>query len=280
MQLTLISGVSGSGKSVALKALEDSGYFCVDNLPADLIPGLVAFVASRGEPRVAVSVDARSADTVGVLPEVVDGELRRGTDVRLFFLDASDASLQRRFSETRRPHPLAGDGRTLEEAIAKERALLASVAERAHRIDTSTLTPAQLRGWIQDLLVTDPSRLTLFLESFGFKAGVPLNADFVFDSRFLPNPFYDPQLRAKTGMDAEVANFLERETEAGLFVEDMHRFVQRWLPKFALDRRSALTVAVGCTGGRHRSVYLIEQLAERLGREHTVIVRHRDLGPD
>jgi UPF0042 nucleotide-binding protein len=280
MQLTLISGVSGSGKSVALKALEDSGYFCVDNLPADLIPGLVAFVASRGEPRVAVSVDARSADTVVVLPEVVDGELARGTDVRLFFLDASDASLQRRFSETRRPHPLAGEERTLEEAIAQERTLLAAVAERAHRIDTSTLTPAQLRGWIQDLLVTDPSRLTLFLESFGFKSGVPLNADFVFDSRFLPNPFYDPQLRAKTGMDAEVANFLERETEAGLFVEDMHRFVQRWLPKFALDRRSALTVAVGCTGGRHRSVYLIEQLAERLGREHTVIVRHRDLGPD
>jgi UPF0042 nucleotide-binding protein len=279
MQLTLISGVSGSGKSVALKALEDSGYFCVDNLPADLIPGLVAFVASRGEPRVAVSVDARSADTVGVLPEVVDGELARGTDVRLFFLDASDASLQRRFSETRRPHPLAGEERTLEEAIAQERTLLASVAERAHRIDTSTLTPAQLRGWIQDLLVTDSSRLTLFLESFGFKAGVPLNADFVFDSRFLPNPFYDPQLRAQTGRDAQVANFLERETEAGLFVEDIHRFVQRWLPKFALDRRSALTVAVGCTGGRHRSVYLVEQLAARLGREHTVIVRHRDLGP-
>jgi len=277
MQLTLVSGVSGSGKSVALKALEDSGYFCVDNLPPNLIRGLVSYVAARGEPRVAVSADARSADTIGVLPQVVEEERANGVDVRLLFLDASDASLVRRFSETRRPHPLAGQGRTLEEAIAMERTLLAPVAEISHRVDTSSLTPVQLRGWIHDLLVTDPSRLVLSLESFGFKGGVPLNADFVFDARFLPNPHYDEALRPKTGLDAEVVRYLESETEAELLVEDIHRFIERWLPRFTLDRRAALTVAIGCTGGRHRSVYLVESLAARLRPHHPLIVRHRDL---
>jgi len=277
MQLTLVSGVSGSGKSVALKALEDSGYFCVDNLPPHLIGSLVTYVASRGEPRVAVSADVRSADTIGMLPKVVEEERARGTDVRLLFLDSSDASLMRRFSETRRPHPLAAQGRTLEEAIALERRLLAPVAEISHRIDTSTLTPVQLRGWIHDLLVTDPSRLVLSLESFGFKGGVPLNADFVFDARFLPNPYYDPELRPKSGKDPEVAHYLESETEAVLLLEDIHRFIERWLPRFTLDRRAALTVAIGCTGGRHRSVYLIENLAARLRPQYPLIVRHRDL---
>jgi len=277
MQLTLLSGVSGSGKSVALKALEDAGYFCVDNLPPHLIRGLVSYVASRGEPRVAVSADARSADTIGILPRVVEEERANGIDVRLVFLDASNASLLRRFSETRRPHPLAGEGRTLEEAIAMERNLLAPIAEMGHRVDTSILTPVQLRGWIHDLLVTDTSRLVLSLESFGFKGGVPLDADFVFDARFLPNPHYDPRLRPLTGRDPEVVAFLEGETEAGLLLEDIHRFIERWLPRFTLDRRAALTVAIGCTGGRHRSVYLVERLAERLRPHHPLIVRHRDL---
>jgi UPF0042 nucleotide-binding protein len=277
MQLTLVSGVSGSGKSVALKALEDAGYFCVDNLPPHLIRGLVSYVSSRGEPRVAVSADARSTDTIGILPRVVEEERANGTDVRLVFLDASDVSLLRRFSETRRPHPLAGEGRTLEEAIAMERNLLAPIAEMGHRVDTSTLTPVQLRGWIHDLLVTDNSRLVLSLESFGFKGGVPLDADFVFDARFLPNPHYDPRLRPLTGRDPEVVAFLEGETEAGLLLEDIHRFLERWLPRFTLDRRAALTVAIGCTGGRHRSVYLVERLAERLRPHHPLIVRHRDL---
>ncbi|MBK6981824.1 MAG: RNase adapter RapZ [Betaproteobacteria bacterium] len=280
MQLTLLSGVSGSGKSVALKALEDSGYFCVDNLPPGLIRELVSFVASRGEPRVAVSADARSAETIGILPEVVAEERANGIDVRLVFLDASDASLVRRFSETRRPHPLAGEGHTLEEAIAMERLLLAPIAELGHRLDTSTLTPVQLRGWIRDLIVTDASRMVVCVESFGFKGGVPLDADFVFDARFLPNPHYDPDLRPRTGRDPEVAAFLERETEALVLLEDIHRLLERWLPRFALDRRAALTVAIGCTGGRHRSVYLVERLAERLRERHPLIVRHRDLARD
>jgi UPF0042 nucleotide-binding protein len=278
MQLVLLSGVSGSGKSVALKALEDAGFFCVDNLPADLIAPLVDYAMTRGEPKVAISADARSRDSLGALPQIVEKERGRGNDVRVIFLDATDESLARRFSETRRPHPLAREGQGLADAIAEERGLLAWLAEIGHRIDTSALTAAQLRGWVQDLVVTDHAKLVLTFESFGFKGGVPLDADFVFDARcVLPNPHYDPQLRPLTGKDAEVATFLERETQAEILIEDIQRFLQRWIPKFMLDQRATLTVAIGCTGGRHRSVYVAEKLADRFGSEHQVVVRHRDL---
>jgi UPF0042 nucleotide-binding protein len=280
MQLVLLSGVSGSGKSVALKALEDAGFFCVDNLPADLIAPLVDYAMSRGEPKVAISADARSRESLVRLPDIVDKERARGNDVRVIFLDANNESLVRRFSETRRPHPLARDGQALPDAIAEERRLLAWLAEIGHRIDTSALTSAQLRGWVQDLVVTDRTRLTLTFESFGFKGGVPLDADFVFDARcVLPNPHYDSQLRNQTGHDPEVIAFLERETQAGIFIEDIQRFLQRWLPRFILDQRASLTVAIGCTGGRHRSVYIADQLAERFASEHQVVLRHRDLKP-
>ncbi len=278
MQLVLLSGVSGSGKSVALKALEDAGFFCVDNLPAELIGPLADYAMSRGEPKVAISADARSRDSLGRLPDIVGKEKARGNDVRVIFLDANDESLVRRFSETRRPHPLAGEGRALPEAIAEERRVLAWIAEIGQRIDTSILTPSQLRGWIQDLVVTDRTLLTLCFESFGFKGGAPLDADFVFDARcVLPNPYYDPRLRPLTGHDAEVADFLERETQAGILIEDIQRFLQRWLPRFVLDQRASLTVAVGCTGGRHRSVYIVDQLAERFATDYPVVLRHRDL---
>jgi len=278
MQLVLLSGVSGSGKSVALKALEDAGYFCVDNLPADLIGALADYARARGEPKVAISADARSRESLGRLPDIVGKETARGTDVRVIFLDCNDESLVRRFSESRRPHPLARGGRALPEAIAEERRVLAWLAEIGQRIDTSALAPAQLRGWIQDLVVTDRSRLTLAFESFGFKGGVPLDADFVFDARcVLPNPHYDSQLRSLTGHDPEVVAFLERETQAGILIEDIQRFLQSWLPRFVLDQRASLTVAIGCTGGRHRSVYIAEQLAERFASDYQVVLRHRDL---
>ncbi len=277
MQLVLLSGVSGSGKSVALKALEDAGFFCVDNLPADLIAPLADYAAERGEPKVAISADARSRESLVRLPAIVDKERARGNDVRVIFLDSSDESLVRRFSESRRPHPLARDGMALADAIAEERRVLAWLAEIGQRIDTSALTPAQLRQWIQDLVVADRTRLTLIFESFGFKSGVPLDADFVFDVRFLPNPHYDPLLRAKTGLDPEVITFLERETQAGILIEDIQRFLQRWLPNFVLDQRASLTVAIGCTGGRHRSVYIAGELAQRFASEHEVVLRHRDL---
>jgi RNase adapter protein RapZ len=277
MQLVLLSGVSGSGKSVALKALEDSGYFCVDNLPADLIAPLADYALSRGEPKVAISADARSRESLGRLPAIVEKERARGTDVRVIFLDAGNDSLVRRFSESRRPHPLAEEKRTLPEAIAEERRVLAWLAEIGQRIDTSALTPAQLRGWIQDLVVSDRARLMLVFESFGWKNGPPLDADFVFDVRFLPNPHYDPILRPLTGHDPEVITFLERETQAGLLIEDIQRFLQRWLPRFVLDQRASITIAIGCTGGRHRSVYVADQLAERFASEYQVVLRHRDL---
>jgi len=278
MLVVLLSGVSGSGKSVALKALEDAHFFCVDNLPADLISSLVEYAESRGEPKVAISADARSRESLGRLPDIVDKLRQRGHDVRVIFLDSNDESLVRRFSETRRPHPLARDGHALADAIAEERRVLAWLAEIGHRIDTSALLPAQLRGWVQDLIVTDRERLVLTFESFGFKGGVPLDADYVFDARcVLPNPHYDPNLRNLTGKDADVIAYLERETQAGIFIEDIQRFLQRWLPRFMLDQRAFLTVAIGCTGGRHRSVYIAEQLAERFGSEHQVVLRHRDL---
>jgi UPF0042 nucleotide-binding protein len=274
MHLVLLSGVSGSGKSVALKALEDAGFFCIDNLPAGMIHDLVA---SRSEPKVAISADARSPETLGQLPAIVARERERGNEVGVIFLDATDESLVRRFSETRRPHPLAREGRTLHEAIAQERKLLEGLAEIGQRIDTSALTPSQLRGWIQDLVVSERTRLSLVFTSFGFKGGVPLDADFVFDVRFLPNPHYDPKLRALTGSDPEVVAFLERETEAGVVIEDIQRFLQRWLPKYVLDQRASLTVAIGCTGGKHRSVYIASQLSERFATEYDVILRHRDV---
>ena len=280
MKLVLLSGVSGSGKSVALKALEDAGFFCVDNLPAELIAPLADYARSRGEALVAISADARSRESLGHLPEIVRHESARGTDVRVIFLDATDESLVRRFAETRRPHPLADDGRSIEASIAEERRLLSWLAEIGQRIDTSALTPPQLRGWIHDVVVTDPSRLALTFQSFGYKGGVPLDADFVFDARFLPNPHYDPQLRPHTGADAPVAAFLERETESRLYVEEIQRFLLRWLPRFMLDQRASVNVAIGCTGGRHRSVYLAQQLAERFKADYQVVLRHRDLKPE
>ena len=277
MQLVVLSGVSGSGKSVALKALEDAGFFCVDNLPTDLIGAITEYLDARGEPKVAISADARSPESLARLPEIVERERARRADVRVIFLDANDDSLVRRFSETRRPHPLARNGEELPQAIAAERRMLAAVAEIGQRVDTSALTPNQLRGWIHDLLVADRSRLTLVVESFGWKVGPPVDADFLFDVRFLPNPHYDPQLRSLTGRDKPVQEFLERETQASLLIEDIQTFLARWLPRFVLDQRAMITIAIGCTGGRHRSVYVAEELAARFAQDYPVVVRHRDL---
>ena len=277
MQLVVLSGVSGSGKSLALKALEDADYFCVDNLPAELIEPLAQYAVKRGESRVAIGADARSRESLGHLPEIVARERARGTDVRVIFLDATDESLVRRFGETRRPHPLAEEGRSIEQSIVEERRLLAWLSEIGQRVDTSGLTPPQLRSWIREAVVTDPSRLTLCFQSFGYKTGVPLDADFVFDTRFLANPHYDAALRAKTGRDPEVVAFLEGEAQAPPFVDDIERFLKRWLPRFVMEHRASVNVAIGCTGGCHRSVYVADRLAERFKAEYQVVVRHRDL---
>ncbi|HXM83787.1 MAG TPA: RNase adapter RapZ [Burkholderiales bacterium] len=276
MQLILVSGLSGSGKSIALNVLEDSGYYCVDNLPATLLLEVVDSLAEAGHDRTAVSVDARSA-AVPALPESIAKLRSRGVDCRVLYLEANSPTLLRRFSETRRRHPLAGSGLTLSEAIGRERTLLAGVAALAHRIDTSELQPRVLQNWIKDLLALDAGSLTLLFESFAYRDGIPLDADWVIDSRMLPNPHYDLQLRPLTGRDSAVAEYLHRDQAVQRWLEDVRVLLARWLPEIVRENRSYVTVAIGCTGGRHRSVYLAERLADAFRAEWHVLVRHRSL---
>jgi UPF0042 nucleotide-binding protein len=277
MQLVIISGLSGSGKSVALNVLEDASYYCVDNLPAKLLAETIDFLAQAGYARVAVTVDARSGTALAELPASVRALKARGVDVRLLFLDAKNETLIKRFSETRRRHPLGDSTATLDESIAREREALEEVGELGQRIDTSDLAPNALRSWIRDLVELDRTGMTLAFESFGFKQGIPLDADFVFDVRSLPNPFYDPKLRPLTGLDPAVVQFLDGLPEAQAMLTDIGDYLARWLPAFVRDNRAYLTVALGCTGGQHRSVYFAERLARRFAGEVPVLVRHRQL---
>lgn len=280
MQLILISGLSGSGKSIVLNVLEDAAYYCVDNLPAALLPQLVEELRAEGQERVAVAMDMRGGASVTArLP----GQLRRLrdsgiVDMRFIFLDARDEVLIQRFSETRRRHPLAVGDTTLAEAIACEREALSELASLGHHIDTSNLRPNALRGFVKDFIqIEDSAGLTLMFESFGFKNGLPMDADLVFDVRCLPNPHYDPLLRPLTGLDAPVIDFLNAQPEVRIMLEDIGRFLHEWLPAYIRDNRSYLTVALGCTGGQHRSVYFAERLAMRFRGTVRVLVRHRSL---
>ncbi|WP_372527039.1 RNase adapter RapZ [Piscinibacter sp.] len=293
-EVVLVTGISGSGKSVALHALEDAGFFCVDNLPPELLREFLRVEHERSERRVAIAVDVRS---VGSLPHLLPllEELRgEGVLIRSVFLDASTDALVRRFSETRRPHPLskpdAGDEparrkddrgpsshRALIDAIELERELLSELREVSTVVDTSQLRPTQLRLWMRELVQASGNRLTLVFESFAFKHGVPLDADYVFDVRVLPNPYYIRELRPHTGSDAVVASYLEAQPEVGEMLAQIEAFLTRWLPAFEADQRSYLTVAIGCTGGQHRSVYFVEKLASRFAALAFTLVRHREL---
>jgi RNase adapter protein RapZ len=277
-RLVLVSGLSGSGKSIALKVLEDAGYYCVDNLPATLLLEVVDFLRDAGHERVAVSVDARSA-ALASLPEHIAKLKERGFDCRLLYLEANTPSLLRRFSETRRRHPLGG-AQTLPEAIERERSLLADVATLGQRIDTSDLQPRVLQNWIRDLLGLGPGALTLLFESFAYRDGIPLDADWVLDCRMLANPHYDPQLRPFTGRDAPVIDYLARDASVQRWLEDARGLLARWLPEIVRENRSAVTVAIGCTGGRHRSVYVAERLAADFRKDWQVLVRHRGLAKE
>jgi UPF0042 nucleotide-binding protein len=276
VQIILVSGLSGAGKSIALDVLEDAGYYCVDNLPATLLMDVVGFLAEAGHERVALSVDARSA-ALAALPKSVARLQAGGADCRVLFLEAGTPTLVRRFSETRRRHPLTVEGLTLAEAIERERMLMGEIAVLGHRIDTSDLQPKALRNWIRDLLGLGAGTLALLFESFAFRDGLPLDADWVIDARMLPNPHYDPGLRPLTGRDAAVIAYLEGEAAVQRFVEDVRAFLARWLPEMVKENRSYLTVAIGCTGGRHRSVYLAEKLAAAFAGDWRVLVRHRGL---
>jgi len=277
--LVVVSGLSGSGKSIALKVLEDAGYYCVDNLPATLLLEVVDFLTlEAGHERVAVSVDARSA-SLPALPENVERLKNRGFECRVLYLEASTPTLLRRFSETRRRHPLSGS-LSLPEAIERERALLEGVAPLGQRIDTSDLQPRVLQNWIRDLLGLGAGALTLLFESFSYKQGIPLDADWVLDARMIVNPHYDAQLRPLTGRDAPVIDYLGRDSLAQQWLEDVRALLARWLPEIVRENRSHVTVAIGCPGGRHRSVYLAEKLAAAFRADWKVLVRHRGLTED
>jgi UPF0042 nucleotide-binding protein len=277
MQLVLISGLSGSGKSIALNALEDSGYYCVDNLPGQLLQESAELLRRAGHKRVAMSIDARTGDSLGQVPGYIAALKSQGVDLRLLFLDARNETLIRRFSETRRRHPLATGTRTLEECLTQERELLAPLGEIGHRLDTSELLPNKLRNWIKDLLDIRAESVMLLFESFSYKQGIPLDADIIFDVRCLPNPYYDPRLRSLSGLDGAVIAFLEKEPKVGVMFEDIRRFVETWLPSYGQDNRSSLTVGIGCTGGRHRSVYIVERLGAYFRSRSPVLIRHRHL---
>ena len=277
MDLVLITGLSGSGKSIALNVLADAGYYCVDNLPGKLFNALVDVLAASGSRRVALTMDARSGGDLADFPAHVENLRTRGVNFRMLYLDAKDDTLIKRYSETRRRHPLSDGRLTLPECIVRERELLAEAAALANHFDTSDLAPNVLRAWVKDFVAVPQDGLTLLFESFGFRHGIPLDADLVFDVRSLPNPYYDPVLRPLNGLDTAVIEFMNKTPDAQRLLEDIRRFVDNWLPSFRRDNRSYLTVAIGCTGGRHRSVYFVEALAKAFRPHAQVLARHRGL---
>lgn len=286
MEIVLITGMSGSGKSVALHALEDAGFYCVDNLPPELLMPFVELEAKHNANRLAIAMDVRSATSLPQVPQQLDALRARGITVKPLFLDATTDTLVRRYSETRRKHPLSqnetvhgqrDERRALVDAIELERELLAALREQAHVIDSSIIRPAQLQGYVKALITTPGGHMTLVFQSFAFKRGVPTDADFMFDVRMLPNPHYEPALKALTGRDAPVAEYLAAQEDVSRMLRQIAEFVEGWLGNLERDHRSYVTVAVGCTGGQHRSVYLVEQLAKHFSTEWATLRRHREM---
>ncbi len=284
MRVFIISGLSGSGKSIALKQLEDSGFFCIDNLPATFLVPVVADLKKKNVTAAAIAIDARSEIDFTSTLEALNQLAVDGDDPRILFLTASTDELVQRYSETRRRHPLShrlsiktqtDTILSLQEAIEFERQLLAPLAEQSSLLDTTNLMPSQLRKWVKDFANTRQTHMTLAFESFGFKHGIPVAADLVFDVRCLPNPYYDPALRPFTGKDEPVAAFLREKKDVQDMVGDIERFIRKWLPAYIAQNRHYLTVAIGCTGGQHRSVYVAEELGRRFRDHNGVIVRHR-----
>jgi UPF0042 nucleotide-binding protein len=284
MKLVIVTGLSGSGKSVALNTLEDLGFFCIDNLPVPLLEALAELLTAERDPnlaRMAVGIDARSRPkALERVPSLVEDLRERGIRCEVLFLEADDTTLIKRFSETRRRHPLTDERVSLAEAIQHEREILSVMRSLADlQVDTTLTTLHQLRDLVRSRLVgREKAEVSVLLESFGFKHGIPTDADFVFDVRCLPNPHWRPELRPLTGRDAEVACFLEGHSDVLEMRRFLADFLDRWIPSFEADGRSYLTVAVGCTGGQHRSVYMVEALSQHLtGAGRPVMRRHREL---
>lgn len=282
IEIVLITGMSGSGKSVALNALEDAGYYCVDNLPPELLTPFVALEQQHGALKVAIAMDVRSATSLPLVPKQLQQLRDSGISVQSIFLDASTETLVRRFSETRRLHPLSridasDQHRALVDAIELERELLGDMREQAHTLDTSMIRSSQLQGYVKSMISTPIVQLTLVFESFAFKRGVPLDADYVFDVRMLPNPHYEAALRDLTGRDQPVIDYLQSHSEVGEMFAHIESFLSHWLKAMVRDHRSYVTVAIGCTGGQHRSVYLVEALAAAFAKQWPTLKRHREL---
>lgn len=284
IKLTIISGVSGSGKSIALHVLEDLGYYSIDNLPIGLLPAFAEQIAANpdsGLQRFAVGIDVRNLNKdLNRFPDILRELRRGGIACELFFLDADDAVLLKRFSETRRRHPLTSDTLPLEEAIQAERRLLEPLIDAADlMLDTSSTNVHQLRDLIRERVGEQVAgNMSLLFESFGYKHGLPVDADFVFDVRCVPNPHWEPELRGLTGRDAPVVHYLEREPQVEAMYQDIRRFLETWVPRFEADNRTYMTVAIGCTGGQHRSVYMVERLTAHFrALRDNVLVRHREL---
>ncbi|PAT40604.1 RNase adapter RapZ [Vandammella animalimorsus] len=282
-ELVVITGMSGSGKSVALSALEDAGYYCIDNLPPELLLPSLTLERNQQISRMAIVIDVRSAASLPLVPPILQNVRDQGVNVRVLFLDASTDALVRRFSETRRKHPLAADADAhgddaLVQIILRERGLMGSLRDMSLVIDTSLTRSAELQSQLKQILRLGPGHLVLIFQSFSYKRGIPRDADYVFDVRMLPNPHYDPALRPLTGLDAPVAEFLAREPLVHVMQHDVTAFLHKWLPQHAQNHRSYVSVAIGCTGGQHRSVYLVEQLAEQFAQEEwQTLRRHREI---
>ena len=282
VELVLITGMSGSGKSVALHALEDAGYYCVDNLPPELLTPFINLEQQRSDRKVAIAMDVRSATSLPLVPQQLRDLRIKGISVQSLFLDANTETLVRRFSETRRLHPLSridasDQHRALVDAIELERELLGAMREEAHVLDTSIIRSSQLQAYVKALITAPSTQLTLVFESFAFKRGVPLDADYVFDVRMLPNPHYEAGLKHLTGRDQPVIDYFLAHSDVQKMFEDIELFLNRWLHALARDHRSYVTVAVGCTGGQHRSVYLTERLTEAFSQQWSTLKRHREL---
>lgn len=283
MSFFIISGLSGSGKTIALQALEDVGFYCIDNLPAVLLPhfaGLLAEMRNNAIMNVAVGLDVRNRAFLADLPKSLDELRTRGIHCRIVFLEAEDSILVKRFKETRRKHPMVDHRTPLIEAIRAEKEMLEPLSfDAALRIDTTRTTPHELRTQVRNFaLGEETAGLTLLFESFGYKHGTPLDADYVFDVRCLPNPYWQAELRQHTGLDEPVVHFLEQHDDVRAMLDGIAGFLEKWLPRFEREDRTYLTIAVGCTGGQHRSVYLVQRLAEYFSNKGVKTqIRHREL---
>jgi len=281
MKLVIVSGLSGSGKSIALQVLEDLEYYCIDNLPINMLEALTKEIISAKHEYVAIGIDARNvASELESFPQQIQQLQKTNIDCEIFFLEASSAALIKRFSETRRKHPLSNQETPLNEAIIQERFLLEPISSKADlRIDTSSTNVHQLRDLIKvRVKKADNQNISIMYESFGFKHGVPINADFVFDIRCLPNPHWVAELRTLTGFDEPVIDYLDSHKEVEEMLSDIMNFMDKWIPRFEADNRSYITIAIGCTGGQHRSVYLVNKLAKMTGNKHNnVLSRHREI---